>query len=118
MTNSSGPVTVRLTRATGQQWGFRLHGGKDFNQPLVILKVNYLQLSIFYEIPNFRRVSFSNSAASKGSLSTFLSLPFPSSTAQHHLLQMGCILCTTVIVNALSGLEKVHHNAVTGEQRK
>ncbi|CAG7718272.1 unnamed protein product [Allacma fusca] len=39
MTNSS-PVPVLLTRATGQQWGFRLHGGSDFNQPLVILKVS------------------------------------------------------------------------------
>ena len=40
MTNAGGPIPVRLTRATGQQWGFRLHGGKDFNQPLIVLKVN------------------------------------------------------------------------------
>lgn len=33
-------TTIRLTRATGQQWGFRLHGGRDFNQPLIVLKVS------------------------------------------------------------------------------
>lgn len=33
-------TTVRLQRSDpSQPWGFRIHGGADFNQPLVILKV-------------------------------------------------------------------------------
>lgn len=39
-------VTVKLQRPDpSQPWGFRIHGGVDFNQPLVILKVTAGSLS-------------------------------------------------------------------------
>lgn len=39
-------VTVRLQRNNpSQPWGFRIHGGVDFNQPLLILKVTAGSLS-------------------------------------------------------------------------
>lgn len=39
-------VTVKLQRPdSSQPWGFRIHGGSDFNQPLVILKVTAGSLS-------------------------------------------------------------------------
>lgn len=43
-------TSVRLSRQSmGQPWGFRIHGGADFSQPLIIVKVKLIDkfLKIF-----------------------------------------------------------------------
>lgn len=43
-------ISVNLSRYDASPWGFRLQGGKDFGQPLIIQKVSTFVSSITDEM--------------------------------------------------------------------